>query len=63
MVISREPTAMEEIHTIQERIYEETKHMTPEERARAMNEKARAVAEEYGLIIVRTALNGVPRSA
>jgi hypothetical protein len=43
---------MREIHDIRLRIYEETKGLTPEERAERTNKVARDIAAEYGLTLV-----------
>jgi hypothetical protein len=48
-----EPRAMMEIHEIRERIYEETKHMTPDERAARANEQAEELIAMYGLKVKR----------
>ena len=40
---------MRELHPIRAKHYEETKHMTAEERAKTTNEAARKIAERYGL--------------
>ena len=45
----REPKAMREIHKIQEKIYEEEKGMTSEQRLRRVKESARKVMEQYGI--------------
>ena len=44
-----EPRVMRELHEIRAKHYEETKHMTAEERAKSINEEARKVAEKYKL--------------
>jgi hypothetical protein len=44
-----EPRVMRELHEIRAKHYEETKHMTAEERARSINEEARKIAEKYNL--------------
>ena len=44
-----EPRVMRELHENRAKHYEETKHMTAEERAKSINEEARKVAEKYGL--------------
>lgn len=44
-----EPKALREIHEIREQIYEETKGLTPEERAEHTNKIGREIAEKYGL--------------
>lgn len=44
-----EPRVMRELHEIRAKRYEETKHMTAEERAKSTNEEARKIAEKYGL--------------
>lgn len=45
---------LREIHEIREKIYEETKHLSPEERAEQTNKIGREVAEKYGLKIRQT---------
>ena len=49
--MSREPRALKEIHEIREKIYEETKHLNPEERADLTNRVGREFVEKYGLKI------------
>ena len=44
---------MREIHEIRIQIYEETKHMTPEERATHANEQAQKLIDQYGLKVKR----------
>ena len=44
-----EPGAMRELHEIGSKHYEETKHMTAEERSRTANEATRKIAEKYNL--------------
>ena len=51
--MTNEPRAMREIHKIRERIYEETKHMSPEERAAHANEQAQKLIDQYGLKVKR----------
>ena len=46
-----EPKSMKEIHEIREKIYNETKGLTPEERAAQTNKIGREIAEKYGLKI------------
>ena len=46
---SNEPRALKEIHEIREQIYEETKNLSPEERAERRNKVGREIAEKYGL--------------
>jgi shikimate kinase len=51
MTKSNEPRALREIHEIREQIYEETKNLSPEERAERRNKIGREIAEKYGLKI------------
>jgi shikimate kinase len=44
-----EPRVMRELHAIRAKHYEETKHMTAEERARSTNAAAQRIVERYGL--------------
>jgi len=46
---SNEPTALREIHKIREQIYEETKNLSPEERAERRNKIGREIVEKYNL--------------
>ena len=46
-----EPRAMKEIHEIREKIYEDTKHMTPEEQTAFTGREAQALIEKFGLKI------------
>jgi len=46
-----EPTALKEIHDIRERIYEETKNMTSEERAMCAHRDAQVLIRQYNLRI------------
>jgi len=53
--MSNEPETMREIHEIRRQIYEETKHMTPEERADTAHREAEKALRLYGLGHVVTA--------
>ena len=44
-----EPKALQEIHNIREKIYEETKNMTPDERARHSHKEAQKLIKQYDL--------------
>ena len=44
-----EPKAIKEIHDIRETIYEETKNMTPEERAKHAHYEAQKLIKQYNL--------------
>ncbi|MDR1241164.1 MAG: hypothetical protein LBM00_00020 [Deltaproteobacteria bacterium] len=44
---------MREIHEIRERIYEETKNMTQEERAALTRKEAQEMIDKYGLQVKR----------
>jgi hypothetical protein len=46
-----EPKSLKEIHNIREEIYEETKNMTPSERAQYANAQAQIIIKEYNLKI------------
>jgi len=46
-----EPEAIKEIHDIREKIYEETKNMTPEERVRHAHYEAQKLIKQYKLKI------------
>ena len=46
-----EPKALKEIHDIREKIYEETKNMTPEERVRYAHCEAQKLIKQYNLKI------------
>ena len=46
-----EPKALKEIHDIREIIYEETKNMTPEERANHAHNEAQKLLKQYNLNI------------
>ena len=46
-----EPRALREIHEIREQIYEETKNLSPEERADRRSKIGKEIAEKYGLNI------------
>jgi len=45
----KEPKAMREIHKIQEKIYEEEKGLTSEQRLRRVKDEARKFMEKYGI--------------
>lgn len=47
--MTSEPKALQEIHEIRIKIYEETKEMTPEERTALARKKAQALIDHYGL--------------
>ena len=47
--MSNEPEAMREVHEIRRQIYEETKHMTPKERADIAHCEAEKALRIYGL--------------
>jgi hypothetical protein len=44
-----EPKALKEIHDIREKIYEETKNMTPEERVNYAHYEAQKLIKQYNL--------------
>jgi hypothetical protein len=48
-----EPKAMKEIHDIRIEIYEETKNMTPGQRAERAREAARAFEKKHGIKLHR----------
>ena len=48
-----EPRAVREIHEIRAQIYEETKHMTPDERAAHASREAQDFLDQYGLKVKR----------
>lgn len=45
----KEPKAMRQIHEIQEKIYEEMKHMTAKERIAAINKEVEEAERKHGL--------------
>jgi shikimate kinase len=47
--MTNEPKALKEIHDIREKIYEETKNMTPEERANHAHNEAQKIIKKYNL--------------
>ena len=47
--MTNEPKAVKEIHDIREKIYEETKNMTPEERAKYAHADAQKLIKQYNL--------------
>jgi len=47
--MTNEPEALREIHDIRLRIFEETKDMTPQERANRTNTAAAKLAQQYGM--------------
>ena len=52
--MSNECTVMRELHAIREQIYEETKHMTPAERAEHGQREAEAIIAKYNLKVKRS---------
>ena len=59
----RTPNTIErEINQTRLRIYEETKNMTPKERAERVNMIGEAAAKKYGFKIVASANEVLPRS-
>ena len=48
-----EPRAMKEIHDIRLQIYEDTKHMTPEEQTELTRKEAQALIDKFGLNVKR----------
>jgi hypothetical protein len=53
MTKNNEPRALREIHEIREQIFEETKNLSPEERAERRNKIGREIAERYNLKITQ----------
>jgi len=49
MTRRNEPRALKEIHEIRKRIYEETKNLSVEERAKRRNKIGKELVERYGL--------------
>ena len=49
--MKNEPKALKEIHDIREKIYEETKNMTPEERVQHTRSEAQKLIKQYNLKI------------
>ena len=49
--MKNEPSALKEIHDIREKIYEETKNMTPEERVKHTHHEAQKLVKQYDLKI------------
>jgi hypothetical protein len=47
--MNHEPKALKEVHRIRAEIYEETKNMTPSERADYANAQAQLLIEKYKL--------------
>ena len=47
--MKNEPKALKEVHIIREEIYEETKDMTPAERAAYANAQAQLLINKYNL--------------
>ncbi len=59
--MSNESETMREIHEIRRQIYEETKHMTPEERANTVHREATEALKAHGLErMVATASDVLP---
>ena len=55
--MANEPKAMQEIHEIREAIYEDTKDMTPDERAARTRKDAQKLITKYGLKVKRPKSN------
>ncbi len=51
----KEPKAMREIHEIMEKIYEEEKHLTPEERVKKINKESEEFIKKHNLNLKRVA--------
>jgi len=51
--MSDESTIMRELYAVREQIYEETKHMTPAERAEHGRREAEAIIAKYNLKVKR----------
>jgi len=51
----KEPKAMREIHEIMEKIYEEEKHLTPEERVKKINKESEEFIKKHILNLKRVA--------
>ncbi len=49
----KEPKAMREIHKIREKIYEETKHLSPEKRIRLIHERVEKFLKKRNLTHLR----------
>ena len=49
----REPEPMREIHAIQEALYEEEKHLSPQERMQKIHQEAQEVIQKYGLKLIK----------
>jgi len=54
--VTNEPRVMKEIHDIRIQIYEETKHMTSEERVALVRREAQAMIDKHGLKVRRPEL-------
>jgi len=52
-----------EIDAIRLKLYEETKHMTTDERVKRVNDRAKKLAEEFGFTIVQSANGKISSSA
>ena len=50
----KEPAFMRELHQIREQMYEEMKHLSPEERAKRINEQAEVFLKSQGYRLVQT---------
>ncbi|MCL2031602.1 MAG: hypothetical protein FWG93_08675 [Oscillospiraceae bacterium] len=64
-MLQNEPDPMKELHAIRVRNFEQTRHLSPEERSRLRLESVLPVAERYGFRIVskpnrRMSGNGYP---
>jgi hypothetical protein len=49
-----------EIDEIRLKLYEETKHLTQEERTKLINDRAQILASQFGFTIVQSANNPIP---
>ena len=53
--MSTEPESMAQIHRIREQLYEEEKHLSPQERVAKIHRESDALLKEWGLTLKRVA--------